>query len=305
MRPVLLLLTLVTACNLVADEKPLPVAIYSRVAPSYERELGADGKPSREYYAIGYGGRIDGTLWDQTQQKDDFPEIAGIMAEELAKQNYYFSPDKETADLLIIIHWGRTNPTNAVNFSDGVNQVSDALRGLDNALSSTSSDGAFSLVSEGAIAQADAQARLDSAMGLLQMENRVQQQRDEDTARVIGYTDELKRNNDIARFAGSDRFDTLLSEVQDPRYYVVISAYDFKEVTQLDGKNKKPPPQWVTRFSIRTRDNNFMDRIDQMALKAGGYFGRDSGRLIRDYRGEVEIGEMQVVSSSEEPPSED
>jgi hypothetical protein len=45
-----------------------------------------------------------------------------------------------------------------------------------------------------------------------------------------------------------------------------------------------------------------MDRIEQMALKAGGYFGRDSGRLIRDYRGEVEIGEMQVVSSSEAPP---
>ena len=290
--------------SLAARTDTLPVAIYSRVAPSYEREIGPDGKPKREHYAIGYGGRIDGTLWDQTQQKEDFPEIAGIIAEELAKQNYYFSPDKETADLLIIIHWGRTNPTNAVNFSEGINQVSDALSGLDDALSSTSSDGAFSLVSEGAIAQADAQSQLDSAMALLQMENRVQQQRDEDTARVIGYTDELRRNNDIARFAGSDRFDTLLNEVQDPRYYVVVSAYDFAEITQREGK-KKPLPRWVTRFSIRTRDNNFMDRVEQMALKAGGYFGRDSGRLIRDYRGEVEIGDLQVVSSSEAPPTED
>lgn len=284
-------------------EKPLPVAIYSRVAPDYERPIQDDGKPAREYYAIGYGGRIDGTLWDQTQKKEDFPEIAGIIAEELAKQNYHFSPDKDTADLLVVIHWGRTNPTNVTNFADSINNAAQVYQSLGNVGESQQAEGGLSLVSEAGLAAQQANAELDSALALIQMENRLQEQRDEDTARVIGYTDELSRNNDIARFAGSDRFDDLLREVQDPRYYVVVTAYDFDAVTQTTGE-KKPLPRWVTRFSIRTRGNNFMDRIEQMALKAGSYFGRESGRLIRDNRGEVQIGEMQVVSSGEPDPEE-
>lgn len=298
------LIALLGAPFLVADEKPLPVAIYSRVAPSYERQIQDDGTPAPEYYAIGYGGRIDGTLWDQTQKKEDFPEIAGLIAEQLAKQNYHFAPDKETADLLVVIHWGRTNPSNIVNFNDSINLAGEAFRALNDVGVSQQPAGGLSLVSEQGLATQQANAELDGALALIQMENRERQRQDEDTARVLGYTDELRRNNDIARYAGSDRFDILLDEVQDPRYYVVVTAYDFDKVTQTAGQ-KKPLPRWVTRFSIRTRGNNFMDKVEQMALKAGSYFGRDSGRLIRDYRGEVEIGEMQVVDTDTPEPTDD
>ncbi len=304
-----ILLVLIGAHVLLADEAPLPVAIYSRVSPNYERTIQADGTPAREYYAIGYGGRIDGTLWDQTQQKEDFPEIAGIIAQELAKQNYHFSPDRDTADLLVVIHWGRTNPFNTNNFSDGVNAAGEAFRALADAegppidVDASSAESAAqtaSLVAEQNDAIQRANADLNNALSIIQMENREQNRRDEDTARVIGYTDELSRNNDIARFAGSDRYNTLLQEVQDPRYYVVVTAYDFDEIVRNKKKRKKPDPEWVTRFSIRTRGNDFMDKIDVMAMKAGNYFGRDSGRLIRDYEGEVEIGDLQVVGSADE-----
>jgi hypothetical protein len=307
------LLLILTAALLSANDRPLPVAIYSRVAPSYERQLDDQGKPEREFYAIGYGGRIDGTLWDQTQSKEDFPEIAGIIAQELAKQNYYFSPDKATADLLVVIHWGRTNPFNLNNFSDGVGEAGEAFRALNDAQntpievdtgSAESAAQSATLISEQNQAIQQANDALNSALSMIQMESREQTRRDEATARVIGYTDELRRNNDIARFAGSDRFDTLRQEVQDPRYYVVVTAYDFDEVT-ADRGNRKPDPEWVTRFSIRTRGNDFMDKVDQMALKAGDYFGRDSGRLIRDYQGEVQIGELQVVGTEEASASSD
>ncbi len=295
------------ATSAAAQTDTLPVAIYSRVAPSYERQIQDDGTPAREYYAIGYGGRIDGTLWDQTQTKEDFPEIAGIIAQELAKQNYYFSQDKDQADLLVVIHWGRTNPFNANNFSDGVSAAGEAFRALNDAsgppvqVDSSSAESAAqgaALIAEQNQAIQQANAALDGALSLIQMENREQARRDEDTAKVIGYTDELSRNNDIARFAGSDRYDTLLQEVQDPRYYVVVTAYDFDGVTN-NKKKRKPAPEWVTRFSIRTRGNDFMDKIDQMAMRAGSYFGRDSGRLIRDYQGDVEIGDLQVVGTEE------
>ena len=142
-----------------------------------------------------------------------------------------------------------------------------------------------------------ANAALDGALTSMQAERADQSRRDEQTAKVLGYTDELARNNDMARFAGSDRFNVLINEVQEPRYYVVVTAYDFDEITNQKKKKRKPDPEWITRFSIRTRGNDFMDRIDDMAMRAGNYFGRESGRLIRQRTGEVEIGDMQVIET--------
>lgn len=298
---ILLILALVS--TVVAKEKPAPtVSIYSRLAPTYERQLDDHGKPERQFYAIAYGGRVDGTLWNRGQEKEDFPEIAGIIAEELSKQNYHFAPDKGSADLMVVIHWGLTNPYGETNYSDGVNVAGDAFRQLQEAQGMDA--GGPGLVSGQGLALQQANSALDSALTMLQMESIQQTRQQEETASVIGYTDELARNNDIARYAGSGRFDTLIDEVQNPRYYVIVTAYDFNEIT-TNTKKQKPTPQWVTRFSIRARGTNFMEQIDQMALKAGSYFGRDSGRLIRDRRGEVEIGEMQIVDVSETEPSRD
>ena len=302
---ILLLFSLV--CSAVwADDKPIPVSIYSRVSPNYERELEQDGTYKREFYAIGYGGRVDGTVWDTTQEKENFPEIAGIVAEELAKQNYHFSPDKNTADLLIVLHWGTTAPFNSGNLTDSVNLAGDAFRALNDAqsvqvevdtTSQESTSQTVSLVSEQQMEIQRANAALDGALTSMQAERADQSRRDEQTAKVLGYTDELARNNDMARFAGSDRFNVLINEVQEPRYYVVVTAYDFDEITNQKKKKRKPDPEWITRFSIRTRGNDFMDRIDDMAMRAGNYFGRESGRLIRQRTGEVEIGDMQVIET--------
>lgn len=298
----LLLLTL--GGTVVAKEKPAPtVSVYSRLAPSYERQLDDRGEPERQFYAIAYGGRVDGTLWTKDQKKEDFPEISGIIAEELAKQNYHFAPDKESADLMVLIHWGLTNPYGETNFSDGINVAGDAFRDLQDA-QAMDSGGSGGLMSSQNQALQNANGALDSALAMLQMESSMQARQQEETARVIGYTDELARNNDIARFAGSGRFDTLIQEVQNPRYYVIVTAYDFQEIT-TNTKKRKPLPQWVTRFSIRSRGTNFMEQLNQMALKASSYFGRDSGRLIRDRRGEVEIGEIQVMETTEAEPSID
>ena len=309
MSPIRILISLFSAALIAtADDKPIPVSIYSKVAHDYERELENGGTYKREYYAIGYGGRVDGTVWDKTQEKEDFPEIAGLIAQELAKQNYHFSPDKDQADLMIVLHWGRTDPFSGGNLSDSVTDAGEAIRALNDAQAvqvevDTSSQESVSqtasLVSEPAMEVQRANSILDGALTQMQAERGDQSRRDEQTARVLGYTDELARNNDVARFAGADRFDVLIDEVQDPRYYVIVTAYDFKEIT-TSKKKRKPIPRWVTRFSIRTRGNDFMDRIDDMAMRAGDFFGRESGRLIRQQTGEVEIGELQVIGSDEE-----
>lgn len=298
-----------------AGDAPLPVTIYARKAPSYERKLDANGKPEREYYAIGYGGRIDGTSWDQDQSKENFPEIAGIIAQELARQNYLFSQDSANVDLMIVLHWGRTNPSGSGNFSDNVGIAGDAYRAVQdaqNAIDTPSTAPAvgsggtpLSVVDERQLRLQEARAQLDSAITAMRLEERQRNYVDEDNAKVLGYTDEMHRSNDIAQHAGSDSFLELLSELRQPRYYVVVTAYDFDEVTKLKNARAKPKPRWVTRFSIRTRGNSFMPSVEEMALRAGQYFGRNSKRLIRDHRGEVEIGEIQMIENDVEATPDD
>lgn len=135
----------------------------------------------------------------------------------------------------------------------------------------------------------DAQGQLKSAIALVRLENRMSEQRDEETARVLGYTGELSR---LSRAAANDSFAMLFNEVRDPRYYVLLVAYDLAQIKQST-KKKKPKPHWVTRFSIRTRGIDFMESLGAMALRAGKYFGRDSERLIRDYQGKIYFGDMQ------------
>lgn len=128
----LILGLMLAALPLSADDPPIPTSIYSRVAPDYQREIQADGQLEREYYAIAYGGRIDGTIWDQAQEKDQFPEMAGIIAQELAKQNYYFAADRGEADLMIVISWGRTKQFETLDMTDAwsVRVIEDIARVL-------------------------------------------------------------------------------------------------------------------------------------------------------------------------------
>jgi hypothetical protein len=284
------LATLLGASALTAEKGPLHVAIDSKTAPGYERTFDHNQQPLPEYYAIAYGGRAEGTIWDETQQKENFPSIAGAVAQELAKQNYLFAENAENADLMLAIYWGRTNPYNLSRMRNG----EEALRLAQQELNLAASTEYQTSTNQGRMgAVTDAQSRIKSALSLVRLENRMAEQRDEETARVLGYTDQMAESIN----ANADHFQTLLNEVRDPRYYVMVVAYDFAELKNSP-KKKRPAPRWVTRFSIRTRGHDFMASVPEMALRAGRYFGRPSGRLIRDYEGAVEFGELQEISSN-------
>ncbi len=300
-------LSLIICCTLLvvtafANEKPLPVIYYSRAAPGYERPRGPDGKPQVEHYALSYGGRVDGTTWSEGMSKENFPKIAGVVAEQLAKQNYFYAQDAKSADLLLVIHWGQTIPFNQGNFTDQVNNLGVALTNLQAAQNvapppvPNSPEAAAGASEQAAAQQLDVQlaaAQLESSLVGMDMENRVRDRRGEEIARVIGYVDEMRRMSDLGGFVGEDRFTTLRNEVENPRYYIVLTAYDFKQATQKGKRNVL----WTSRISIDTRGNNFMDRMEQMVTRAANSFGQNTNRLVRERTGEVEIGDAIVVGT--------
>ena len=102
----------------------------------------------------------------------------------------------------------------------------------------------------------------------LNMEDQIRNLRDAPNARLLGYIDDINDNNDNRRYVGGQRYKELTADVEDPRYYVILSAYDFREVTE-QGKQKL---LWVTRVSVSTRGNSFDESVAAMVKTSSKYF---------------------------------
>ncbi len=295
------------ACSTLVAKDRLQVSVFSDAARDYERSYHADGSPVPERYAIAFGGTVSGTTWGPTQKREDFPELATVIAEHLAEEGYYFAESQDQADLMLVIHWGATNAFNAINYGEGINRAGEALNQLNSVRAAaptveitapTGLGGAANTDSTLAAAlnaqlESNAQAQFDSAMMSLEMEDRRRNRALAENAEIIGYTSTLVDKNRIPGTLGRQIQTELRAEVEDPRYYVVVTAYDFDTLVKQNERKLR----WITRMSIRVRGNDFMDRVDEMVARAGDFFGRDSGRLIRDYEGSVDIGELQVVGT--------
>src|SRR5690606_30774292 len=104
--PVFALALLLTAVAVSANS--LVLSIHSVAAKDYKRERLPNGAYKRERYAIANGGWLDGSTRDNKLDEIPFADVAGILAEHLGRQNYFLAKDSKSADLLLVVHWGRT-----------------------------------------------------------------------------------------------------------------------------------------------------------------------------------------------------
>ena len=99
-------------------------AVSSRVYNGYVRKLLPDGSASPETYGFAIGGELNkseaGTeglgglpTADRSIDTIAFAEISGVIRGPLAAQKYLPTGDPKTANLLIVVYWGRTIGTNA------------------------------------------------------------------------------------------------------------------------------------------------------------------------------------------------
>ena len=278
-------------------EETASTAVYSRIGRDYTRERLKDGSFKPEYYALSNGGRIEGTTSDVTVDRVGYPEVAETAARLLERQNYRYAQNKEQAKLLIVLHWGSTIVPNGMNYSQSVNQVSQVLASMQLPPQGMGSlDREFGFQNSGM----DAQGELEGAMLFLLMENRVRDKINEGNARVLGYMDDINESNDIRRWAGGgDRYNDLIADVEESRYYIVISAYDFPELLKYEKKKLL----WQTRVSVRAPGNGFDDSFAAMLRGASKFFGQDTGRLVRgeEIKGTVEFGDLKYLGEAREP----
>jgi hypothetical protein len=315
----ILLLAVVTASR--ADDK-VATAVYAKIEKGYKREKAKDGSFKPEYYALSNGGRIYGTASDHTVDRVTYPQVAEIAMRLLAQQNYHYAQTKEQAKLLLVLQWGSTLGIDAyqkelniaaartakadletvqsdylralmaggMSYSEAQAQVKNTTAGFGRSLHEASNE---------ELAVTAAVGSFESQMLHTLVNNRVRDQLNERNARVIGYRDDLADANDIRRWAGGgDRYSDLITELEESRYYIVVSAYDFPELL----KTKKQKLLWQTRVSVRSPGNTFDDSFVAMLKTAAPYFGRESGKLVRreESKGTVELGDLKFLGEAKE-----
>jgi hypothetical protein len=292
-----------------AASDSLVTAVYAKVANNYKREKLPDGSFKPEYYAISKGGFIPGIGRNASIDKVPFATIAGVVEQYLGKQEYHMANNAKSAQLLLVVKWGETVPFNDGTYRNRVDQLTSAM----NNVQMTKVSGPIQRTADGiqspqnAVAQS-AQGELESELLMINMANRARDESNEHNAVLLGYMDEINSSNNMSRFAGGgDHYDDLISDIESSRYFVIISAYDFKAVVQ----NKGTKLLWSTRVSVQAQGNRFDDQLVTMIANASRQFGRDSGRLVRQYQRtpSVNLGELKFLgvvpdSAPKETPPE-
>jgi len=294
-----------------AAEDALVTAVFSDVHNGYRRVTNAEGRPERQTYAVAKGSYDRGLRGNASIDNVKFAGVVRAVAPFLAGQNYYPAPDRESADLLLVLHWGTTKPFDRGTgmYQDAFTEMTDVMSNLTNLARrgsvdrmspATGGDNANGTPrSAGQIAeQAQAESELGDALLRLEMANRARDRANEHNANLLGYVHEINRRNNGSRFAGGGAaFDELIEDIENERYYVVIGAYDMKAV--LKGEHRL---LWSTRVSIRAQGNRFDEWLPAMFANAANYFGEDSGRLVRRFQRatKVELGELKSLGIVDE-----
>ncbi|HVU23202.1 MAG TPA: hypothetical protein VHE13_03685 [Opitutus sp.] len=291
------------AANLaLGDRDSVVTAVFSRSFNNYERPVQADGSPLPLTYVMAKGGCAPGSDKDASIDDVKFAGIVRVVGKYLAKQGYYPAKNGSKADLMLVIHWGKTVP-----FNNGV-QRNLLDMGLQNfALFQQLGGGigrapGFNQAGQGQPQGGGATAAQDQmveGMMMLQFAEGMRYDADQHNANLLGYTADMRYRNNPSLYGGAGMaYYDLLNDLESERYYIAITAYDFQDMLQHQHKKGL----WRTVASIDARDNRFDERLAEMVDRASHYFGKDSGRLVRqfEYTPHVSLGELRVLGVVDE-----
>lgn len=309
----LLFATLVASQPAFAANEALVTAVFSNVSNGYERQRQPDGTFKREYYALANGQYARGAHADPSIDNVSFSTVANLVTPYLAKQNYYMAENARSADLLLVISWGTTIPFDDAGGAAGsLDRTLSAMNGAVSAnrtaqANADTQQNQQNVKAETAAVAEAANNEFESQVVELQSFNTARMKANERTARLLGYVGEINDRNNASRFAGAgSQYDDLVADIEEPRYYVIVSAYDFRAATQK-GERKL---LWSTRVSIRAQGNRFDERLATMLARAGSHFGEGTNRLLRQYQsGTVKMDDLKFIESvppqpKTEPPRE-
>jgi hypothetical protein len=292
------------ACTLLAGPPPARadqhVALISTASPEYTQRKFAGGEPRTETYVFLEGRFFDGATVDRSLQKMSFRRIAEIIAPELAKQNYLPARAIAQSDLLLVVHWGATIPRVTTNQMRGIETIS-----LDNSLEKQlESEIKATLVADTPALEAlltTTGTEADRQIGHEQFE-RLADNLDlssglASNAQLLGYALELNRLGKRPFFSAEEG--TLMSDLGNERYFVIVKAFDLHAPSEPGRKN---PALWTLHVNIRSPGQNFLTALNLMGPAAAHYFGRTTDGVMtvrpKERQGQVTLGELVIIGEA-------
>jgi hypothetical protein len=270
----------------------------ANASKGYTQNKFADGSPKPESYVFFQGRFFAGTP-DRSIERATFLDIARTLAPDLAKQNYLPAQDVGAADLFIVVNWGTTmiepgSDPSEVEKQYEFDQLKKSVSTYNTAYAEYAAGGAYADPAEITfnmmISRAD-QVSAQSYAGF--------------NARLLGYTDALNRemaSSGASPDGLSAAAETHLSDLTQERYFVILLAYDYRQMQRSrSAPGAKPPsPLWSVRMNIRADGNNFTESLPAMSQVASDYFGKATGDLVTTRasvgsRANTQIGPAEVV----------
>lgn len=275
---------------------PLPAAQDQSIAVSataiadYVRPADPAGGPRPESYVFAEGRFFDGGTVDRGLVRTTFADITRTMAVNLAKQNYFPANRADAADLVIMVHWGTTTIYEDPNRQFDIENVQAAAAAY-NAAQDAGIPADRSAMNLAMDARATAQENVADAI--------------QRNAVLLGYARVLDRERRALQPTNVEI--TMSNELNEERYFVILMAYD----NRLRTRERKAKLLWVTRLSVRSPGNNFVEALPTLAKVGADVFGRQIDDLVRVkspiLRSSVRLGELEVIGTVEDraPPRKD
>jgi hypothetical protein len=251
------------------------IAVFAKVFNDYTREPSAVGGYKAETFAFANGGAVAGSLRDDSVDQASFNQIIQLISPALTRQNYVAATDPQDTDLLIYVNWGATS----------------GLRGA-----SELNDGT-------AQAAANLEADWYGNASVMDEANRRRDRSNFSNAALLGYSEAMAQHIDLRAYGVHGTiYQDLVADVEEPRYFVILTAFDFKTAWA----SKQLVPLWSIRYNIAAQGNHFTAALPSMSLFASRFFGRESGGLIRRLNptGKVEMGDVQILGETAVPDRE-
>lgn len=280
-------ITLVLPRAMRADKS---VALAGSADPAYVAARSKNGELTPQTYVFMEGKFTPGMTVDPSLDKCRFETLAKNLAVDLAAQSFFPAKTLDSADLLLVIHWGATSPRRHQAPID----VHDNRANI-----STVNDGTSGVFLQddvyGVVGDSDRTFRTDLEWGLLMRENNAV--RDpvalQSDASILGVSDDLRAEND--RPFSTTHGEMVRAMLDEERYFVVVMAFDAKVLRET----KKLRRLWISKLSIRSPGVNFGTALERMGQVGARYFGTAVQGLkverARVREGQVKIGEAIVI----------
>ena len=295
----------ILAASLSLRAEEMTVA-FSTASQDYLARQGTDAETKQETYIFVKGEFFGGRVVDKGLQTMSFQDLARNLSGFLRKKSYTPARQIDTADLMLVVHWGATigndKDHELINKDlersrDLIVQQAEMLR-IENDPPPLPDGEVAGLPTNSSMA---IKSQLDfefahAATGELGNEIKGQS-----TSAMLGFTKDLQR--EARRAMVSEKTKTLMAMMEEDRYFIIVMAYDLARFRE----DRRLVRLWTSRMSIRSAGVNFATAVQRMGDAGSHIFGTTQpevrftkrNKIVRE---EIVIGDPIVIGT--EPPEE-